>query len=254
MKGDKSGGVDATYTGTATTATPDQAQFAPEKAASVEGGLKGLILDGKVEYALTAYNTTFTNLQTSAFVGTVLFVTNVGKARTRGVELEAHARPASGLTIDGTANYQGAKYISFPNAPCTVAQTPLPPAAAAPCSQDLSGAPTPFNSKVSGSFGAGYEIPLAAYRLAGGWTLVYRSRYNSSTNNDPLGEQKGLVTLDLHLDLKPSQGWWTVSLFGRDVTDRKYKEYSVAAPLIRGGFNTYLSRGAEVGLRFGVAL
>lgn len=254
VKGDKAGGVDATYTGNATSASPAQAQFAPERAESFEAGLKGLILGGKLDYALTVYNTTFTNLQTSAFVGTTLFVTNVGRARTRGVELEAHTRPVSGLSIDATANYQDAKYLSFPNAPCTVGQTPLPPAPPAPCSQDLSGAPTPFNSKVSGSFGVSYQVPIANYRVLGGWSLVGRSRYNTSTNNDPLGVQKALLTLDVHLDVKPDGGPWTLSLFGRNVTDEKYKEYSVAAPLIRGGFNTYLSRGAQIGLRFGVDL
>lgn len=255
VKGAKAGGVDATYTGNATLASPTQAQFAPEEAESFESGFKGLVLDGTLEYALTAYNTTFTDLQTSAFVGTVLFVTNVGKARTRGVEFEVHARPVKGLSIDATANYQEAKYLSFPNAPCTVAQTPLPPAAPAPCTQDLSGAPTPFNSKFSGSFGVGYELPVIdGYRLNGGWSLVYRSRYNTSTNNDRLGEQKSTVTVDAHLDLKPDQGWWTLSLFGRNLTDEKYKEYSVAAPLIRGGFNTYLSRGRQIGLRLGVKM
>ncbi|MEG3126127.1 TonB-dependent receptor [Sphingomonas sp. GB1N7] len=252
VKGDKAGGVDATYTGTAVAASPAQAQFAPEKAVSFEGGIKGLVLNGKLEYALTAYTTTFTDLQTSAFVGTVLFVTNVGRARTRGVEFEAHARPVTGLSIDGTANFQNAKYLSFPNAPCTVGQTPLPPAAAVPCSQDLSGAPTPFNSKYSGSFGVRYELPVSDFRLLGGWNILYRSRYNTSTNNDPLGNQKGLFTLDAHLDLKPRQGLWTLSLFGRNITNEKYKEYSVAAPLIRGGFNTYLSRGAQVGMRLSV--
>ena len=255
VKGAKAGGVDATYTGTALGALPSQAQFAPEQAVSFEAGLKGLVLDGKFEYAVTAYNTTFTDLQTSAFVGTVLFVTNVGKARTRGVEFEVHARPVAGLSIDATANVQDAKYLSFPNAPCTVAQTPLPPAAAAPCSQDLSGAPTPFNSKFSGSFGVTYELPFSSgHSLSGGWNLVYRSRYNTSTNNDLLGDQKSIMTLDAHLDLKADQGGWTLSVFGRNLTDEKYKEYSVAAPLVRGGFNTYLSRGRQGGVRLGVKM
>lgn len=255
VKGAKAGGVDATYTGTAAGAAPLQAQFAPEEAESFEAGLKGLVLNGKLEYAVTAYNTTFTNLQTSAFVGTVLFVTNVGKARTRGFELEVHARPVAGLSIDATATVQDAEYISFPSAPCTVAQTPLPPAAAAPCSQDLSGAPTPFNSKFSGSLGVAYELPLrSGYNLSGGWNLVYRSRYNTSTNNDLFGDQKSTMTVDAHLDLKPAQGWWTLSVFGRNLTDEKYKEYSVAAPLVRGGFNTYLSRGRQIGVRLGVTM
>ncbi|MBC7671843.1 MAG: TonB-dependent receptor, partial [Polaromonas sp.] len=254
VRGDKAGGVDATYTGSAAGASPAQSQFAPERAESFEGGLKGLVLGGHLEYSVTAYNTTFTNLQTSAFVGTVLFVTNVGRARTRGLEAEIHARPVAGLTINAAANIQDAKYLDFANAPCTIAQTPLPPAAATPCTQDLSGAKTPFNSRFSGSFGTDYEIPVAGGRLLGGWNLVYRSRYNTSTNNDALGDQKSLFTLDAHLDVKPEHGWWTLSLFTRNLTDDKYKEYSVAAPLVRGGFNTYLSRGRQIGLRFGVTL
>ena len=92
-------------------------------------------------------------------------------------------------------------------------------------------------------------MPVASYRVLGGWSLIERSRYNTSTNNDPLGVQRALLRFDARLDLKPDGGPWTLSLFGRNVTDKKYKGYSVAAPLIRGGFYTYLSRGAEVGLR-----
>jgi len=41
---------------------------------------------------VSAFHTTFTNLQTNAYVGTatVAVVTNVGKARTQGLEGEIH--------------------------------------------------------------------------------------------------------------------------------------------------------------------
>ena len=94
-KGAKAGGVDFLYPGSvARGANAADAKFAPEKAQSFEVGVKGITADNRLEYSLSAYQTTFSNLQTSVFIGTAAFVSNAGKARSRGVDFVYH--PSAG--------------------------------------------------------------------------------------------------------------------------------------------------------------
>jgi len=103
---------------------PAGARFLPEQAESFEVGYKGLALKRTLDFAVSAFHTTFTNLQTNAYVGTatVAVVTNVGKARTQGLEGEIHYAPLAGLRISATGAYTDAKYIDFPGGSCTRAQ------------------------------------------------------------------------------------------------------------------------------------
>jgi iron complex outermembrane recepter protein len=254
VKGDKAGGVDFLYGGSvARGATPDDARFAPEKAQSFEAGIKGMTDDNRLEFSLVGFNTTFSNLQTSVFVGTTLFVANVGKARSRGLEMELTYAPVTGLRLNGSAAFQDARYLDYRGGACTTQQTIAATCSPATGGQDLSGARTPFGSKYSASFGAEYSQPVGDYRVTGGASLVYKSSYNTSINNDPLGDQKGFAALDAHLDLKPEVGWWTLAVFGRNLTNQMYKEYSVGTPLVPGAFNVFLSRGRQIGVRLGAS-
>jgi iron complex outermembrane receptor protein len=253
VKGDKAGGFDANYAGSPGNVSPQGARFAPEKAESFEVGVKGLVLDNTLNYALDLFTTTFTNLQTSAFVGaaTVSVVTNVGKARTRGAEAELTYVPVPGLSLRLAGSYIDAKYLDFPGAACTRAQTALLPPNA-PCVQDLSGARTPFASKFSGSFGFDYDQPVNAFTVTVGANLTGRTRYNVSTNNEPLLDQKGYVLVDAHLDLKPENGPWTLSLFGRNLTNQQFFQFGGLVPGLTGSLASSISRGRQLGLRVGL--
>lgn len=249
VKGFKAGGVDYAYGGSvASGVSPAAAQFAPEKAESFELGVKGITPNRRLEYALNLFNTTFTDLQTSVFVGTTLFTTNVGRARSRGAELDLTFRPTSSLTLTAVGAYLDARFLSYPNSVCTVAQTLATPAGTL-CQQDLSGRRTPFGSKWSGNVGARYDRDVGDLRATLGVSATARSAFNTAINDDPLGVQKGFASIDAHLDLGQPDGRWVLSLFGRNLTRVNYKEYSVATPLAPGGFNTFLSRGRQIGIR-----
>lgn len=248
VKGDKAGGVDANYQGSVQRGLLlDDARFEPERAVSFEGGVKGITADRKLEYALTAFQTTFTNLQTSVFVGTSLFVTNAGKARSKGLEAELNWAPARGLRVRASGTWQDGEYADYSGVACDV-QATLPVSPTGGC--DLSGRQLPFLSKLSGSLGVDYGRPIGnGMAVEGGASIVARSKYLTSLNNDPLGLQKAFATLDAYLDLRADDRAWTVSLFGRNLTNRKYIEYSVATPLVPGGYNVFLSRGRQLGVR-----
>lgn len=251
VRGEKQGGVDFAYNGTAAGAFADEAVFDSEGARSFEVGVKGVTSDRLLEYSLVAFDTAFRDLQLTAFLGTTQFVTNVGKASTRGVEAEVTLRPLQGLVINATGNYLDAKFKDFEGAPCTVFQTE----ATAPgvvCSQNLSGSPTPFQSKWSGTLNVSYAVDAGDFEVTPKISVLGRSSYNVSTNIDPLAKQKGFAQVDLDLSLFHKRSGIRASVFARNITDRKYLEYGVATAVIPGAFTVYTSRGASVGLQLGI--
>lgn len=244
VSGSKAGGVDAI----SPASNPNATKFGPEKATSFELGAKGRLASGHLDYALTIFSTTFKDLQLSVFDNVSSFlVSNVGKARTRGVELELNWAPAPRLRIDFNGAYLDARYLSFPGATCTNEQSLI---AGPTCTQDLSGAPTSYASKWSGNLGIAYEQPLGGdYRLAGRIDVSARSSYDAGSTNSPDERQKGYAQLDANLDLSPNSSSWTISLFGRNLTDKRYLSFALPTiPATFGEMGTY-SRGRQLGVR-----
>jgi iron complex outermembrane receptor protein len=265
VKGDKAGGFDVAYqgipanpaTGTPVIVEPEGTRFLPEKAESFEIGYKGITPDRKLSFALAAFYTTFTNLQTNAYVGsaTVAVVANVGKARSKGFEWELNYAPVDGLRLGFTGAFTDAKYKDFPGGACT-RQQDLDTILAtgnpfAVCVQDLSGHRTPMSSRWVGTFSVDYEKPVGDLLLGGGIVLAGRSHYNTSSNDEPLLEQKGYVTVEGHLDVKAGDGQWTFSLFGRNLTDKRYNEYGSISPGTKDGLLAFPSKGRQIGIRAG---
>jgi iron complex outermembrane recepter protein len=91
-----------------------------EKSTSYELGLKSRFLDNKVQLNVVGYLTNYNNFQAQSAVfinGAPQFVlNNVGKLRTKGVEVEFSAKPVDWLRLDASAAYTDAIIRSFPAA------------------------------------------------------------------------------------------------------------------------------------------
>jgi outer membrane receptor protein involved in Fe transport len=250
VKGYKAGGFDVNYEGLPTDISPEGAHFRPEQAQAYEVGFKGLTLDDRLSFSLALFHEEFTDLQANAFVGSsnVTLVTNVGKARSRGLETDFSFAPIAGLKFSASLALTDARYVDFPGGVCTRLQAAAQPLG---CVQDLSGAPTPYSSKWSGTLGGDYQHHLGAFVMTAGAALIARSSYNTSTNNEPALEQSSYAQLDAHVDFKPSAGPWSVSIFGRNLTDRHPLLSGDAIPLSTGGLSAISLRGRQVGLRLG---
>ncbi len=85
----------------------------------------------------------------------------------------------------------------------------------------------------------------------GTWVVINAGWYNVSTTNDPLARQEGLTMIDLNLALTPIGMGWKGTIFARNITGKRYKEYGVATALFPGAFTIWSSRGASVGLQLG---
>jgi iron complex outermembrane receptor protein len=248
VEGDKVGGFDFLYAGT----NPASAAFKPESAESYEIGMKGLTLDGRLEYSVDIFNTTFTSLQQSVFSNLVFVVSNVGRARARGLETELTFEPIKGMRLGFNGSYLDARFLSFPGAACDSVQNAAPGGCV---TQNLSGAPTQYASKWTGDFSVDYERPImdGRYYLGGGVSVQARSSYNAGAYNDPRMVQPGLATLDAHIDFHPNNSLWTFSFFARNLTDQRYLEYAVLAPGQSTAVLGTYARGQQLGLRLSIA-
>src|SRR5690606_35314862 len=112
----------------------------PERATTFEAGIKGSAMGGRLRLSASLFNTVIKDYQTTFFDAATRFttLTNGGKIRSRGVELEANLRPLSGLDINLSGSYNQANYLRYTAAPCSAELAALP-TAPSPCSQDLSG-------------------------------------------------------------------------------------------------------------------
>ncbi|MEY4268874.1 MAG: hypothetical protein RLZZ58_90 [Pseudomonadota bacterium] len=98
--------------------------FAPEVAYSYEIGAKAEFFDRRVRLNLAVYQSDVSDIQRTTLIttppapgsttpGTATILSNAGKARFRGVELEFQALLAKGLRFSATGGLVNPKYISF---------------------------------------------------------------------------------------------------------------------------------------------
>ena len=252
VRGAKSGGFDFGYAG----GTPSAAAFRPEFASMFEAGVKGLILDNRLEYSVAIFRTSFTALQQSVFQNLAFVVSNVGKARSQGVELDLTARPADGLELGFAGSYLDAKFVDFPGAACSSGQNAGLQSGCVGGFQDLSGTPTQYASKWTGTFRVDYARPVGSgdYQVAAGASVFARSRYNAGAYNDPRMEQGAFAQIDAHLDFGPTDNRWRMSLFGRNLGDKRPLEYAVTPPAQPTAVVGTYSRGRQIGLKLSFSM
>lgn len=247
VKGDKAGGVDAQYVGQIRTS----ASFRAEKATSYELGAKAILLDRALSLNLAIFRSDFDNLQVSSFNGVTnaFEVRNAASSRSQGVEFDATLAPIGGLRLNASLAYLDAKYLQFPEGPCTPEQALLVPA---PCKNNLSGQRTPFNSTWTASGGIEYRASVGSLFVTPRIDFSYRSSYNPTTNNDPLLVQSGFTLVDARIDLATADERFTIGLFGRNLTDKIYSEVALGAPFTNRVRLGDTSRGRQLGVNVGV--
>ncbi len=126
--------------------------YQPDSLWNYEAGVKSQWFERRLTLNAAAYQIDWDNLQITATSanGAFSYLTNAGKARIRGLELEAVARPMDGLTLNATAAFVNA-VLTTDQANSTILITG---------STGLSGDEFPNVPKFSGSASAEYVWPL----------------------------------------------------------------------------------------------
>jgi len=222
-KGAKAGGINPTVpSGGLTTAS---LYVNPEKATDYEIGFKSTLFERRLQLNANLFLTNVTDYQATQLLESspgvfVQALTNIGKVRSKGAEIELQAVPLSGLHVSLSSSYNDAIYVSYANAPCSAEAL-----AAGRTVCDLTG------SQVVGApkwiVGPGVEFDHA---LAGGLDgfagadYSWRSAFFGSADNSELAKVKayGLLNLRAGVNGEWGRNKWSVWAWANNATDRIY--------------------------------
>ncbi|HEX4507121.1 MAG TPA: TonB-dependent receptor [Alphaproteobacteria bacterium] len=213
----------------------------PEKADDVELGIKSELFDRQLVLNANAFYTLVRNYQATSFffdpsnpalAGSIL--TNVGAVRTRGVEVEATARPFEGLTLNSNLSYDNASYQSFRAGPCA-AEYGLP--GSATC--DLTGRPVVGAPRWTFDINGTYEFPLTdsvqAYVNA---ELSWRSSFYSVIDDSLYSKIGNYGVVNMRVGARFYDGKVDVSFWTKNLGDRSYFQ-TLSISSSRGTYSGY---------------
>lgn len=222
----------------------------PETATNYELGIKSRFAHNRIQMNLSVFNTDISDYQANYSVTvpgtttTVSIITNVGKVRTRGVELDATAVPVRGLTLGLNGSYNEAVFVSYPNGPC-----PVEVIGQAIC--DLSGKPVPQAPKWIANATISYRTDLGGgvVGVVGGNYAWRSSRYgyidDSAYTRIP---GTGLLNADIGIEL--ADGRYQLSLWGKNLTNlRQPAAYLNYGSVVPGNYAAYFIEPRIYGLR-----
>ena len=204
----------------------------PETSKAYELGLKSRFLENRVQLNVTGFLTDFTDFQAQGGVtqpdGTIVpQLSNVGSLRSKGVEVEASARPVRALRLDASAAYTDATIREFANAPCYTGQTLAQGCRPVGGSnfQDLSGKPLANSPKFKYSLAGAYDVALPSLPFDGFVTAEYthQSAVMLDLLGTPISRQKafGVVNASIGVAGRDEQNY-RVALFVNNLFDQHY--------------------------------
>ena len=200
--------------------------FKPETVDSYEIGYKASLIDHRLNIAIAAFRANYTDVQIPGSSGCVVggiatfcgIVTNAGKARFQGLELEATAKLARDFAMEGdtltfgySLGYIDAKFLQYI---ANIASKPTDVAAF----RQVQNTP---KWTLSGSLV--YEAPVGSGHINLNTTLSYRSKTYQFEIPNPFIDQNGYALWDASLVYRSDGDRWSIGIHGKNLLDQKYK-------------------------------
>ncbi len=201
----------------------------PEKSGSWELGARTQFFDRRLTVNLTGFDAVYRDFQAQGIEtlpdGTTNYrLANVGRIRTRGVELDSSARPIPELTLGASAAYLDATIEKFPFAQCYPNQTVAEGCVGNPAFQDLAGATPPQAPKWKLSTNFDYRHPLGSSPFEGviQGAYSYTSSFNFSLSQDPQTIQKPYGILNLSIGVRNPEDHYEIMVFVNNALNDHY--------------------------------
>jgi iron complex outermembrane receptor protein len=218
-QGEKAGGVSTTLP--ASGLGLDSLKVKPEVAQDFEMGIKSQFLDRKVTLNADVFYTRVRDYQATYFQtpqgasAAVQVLTNVGRVETRGVEVEASARPLDGLTLKLAASYNDAFYASYASGPCA--------AEIGGSSCNLTGRPVAGAPRWITNLSGYYERQLNN-RITGyvGGEYSWRSSYYGYLDDSAYARTGDYGLLNLRFGARRDDGRWDLTVWAKNLTNERY--------------------------------
>ena len=225
----------------------------PETVLAHEIGLKDRLF-GFLDIAFAAYDYKYDDIQLTVFntlnastAGPNILL-NAAKAHTRGADLQIDARAGKNLTLSlGAAYMPIAEYTKFPNAIDYIPRSDG--LGNLQIVTDLSGARMPYAPKWTTNVGGSYHTGLAGGELIIAGNAYYKSRFEWIPGHR-FGQGSYILVNSTVTWVAPEERW-TVGVYGRNLTDRRY---NTAGSATTGGFSGAWARPRELGVNLGFQL
>lgn len=233
--GFRSGGFNGRGQSFASASTP----YDPEKVRNFEAGFKSQFADNRVQVNAAFFHTSYLGLQLDSNVpspfgsGQETIVNNAARARIMGIEVDAIYTPTGWWTLSGSLGWLDAEYKDFV-ADLIGTGTPVDNSAL-----DLRRAPK-FSFSVNSVMEADIGPGQASLRVNYGW----KDDYETVLTNNPFGtiESYGILDASLNYDWNN----YSISVFGRNLTDENYYTHAFAVPLSEALWNFGVPREPRV--------
>lgn len=189
-----------------------------EKVDAYELGLKSDWLDRRLRVNATTFYNIYDQLQVEVIVpsssgsGQETIVSNAGKARTYGAELEIAARPVAGLNLSASVGYLKAEYTDF--------------------TADVTGSRVVTDNtflhmrrapRWTTNAGASYDIPAGQEGMVSMAADVnYTTEYDTSVLNEALARRPSAALVNATVAYERSGGRYRLALFAKNLFDREF--------------------------------
>jgi iron complex outermembrane recepter protein len=186
-----------------------QRDFDKDETENYELGVKAVVLSRMLSLDASVYYIDWQDIQLSVLdpVSRLSYTTNASRAKSRGVELSAEAKPVEGMTI--------AAWTAWNDAELTEA---FPPTS---LSFGRAGDRLPYTSRFSGhlSFDQAFSLSSDVTGFLGGSFSYIGDRQSVFTGSALRQEFPSYTQLDVRAGLE--LGPWAASLFANNVTDKR---------------------------------
>jgi iron complex outermembrane receptor protein len=198
--------------------------IAPESIDLVEGGIKSTLFHHRVTLNGDVFFENDSNYQANLVDENLLklYLSNIPKVQSQGVEVNMNAQPFDGLSIYTSAIYDKAIYADYPNAPCGLENITQPFC-------NLSGAPLAGVPKWTVSAGGEYAHPVtfgarevSAYA---GLDYTYKSTLYSNATDSIYSKLPSLSLLNLRAGVRAVDGKWDLYMWAKNVFNVYYNTF-----------------------------
>ena len=192
---------------------PSFPSYGPDRVINYELGFKGVVVPDVVTIDTAIFQIDWKDIQLQGTAASQLtFITNGGKARSRGLEFAANVRPWTGMSINGN--------FTVTDAQLTEALLSLPGGLAA-----ADGAALPFTADFTTNISADQEFTLSdrlEASVGASFTHVGArpGAFNQTAATRPRLDIPGYSTLDFRGSLT-FDGDWTVTAYVRNLFDKR---------------------------------
>jgi len=184
----------------------DRSTFGPEISYNYEIGLKTQFFDRELTINSAVFHTTFDGYQVSTFTGLALFVENIPRVSSTGLEIELSYKPVDWLSLQWGATYADSKFgddIGGINAFRSGRRLNNAP-------ELVSNVSWLLRDNVPNAEGLDWFFSGNVY---------FSSRYFTNAELEPLQIQKAYTKVNARIGIGSSDDRWQLALFGTNLTD-----------------------------------